>query len=795
MEEVTCVYSKDGKEIHTDHWSYIWDDHDMRIISKTFDDDSQSCDDGVEITVECSKCGVVEKHHPYWHREYNTAYFDTAEAGMCDGYIQTTSCACGEEQNTYWDTACEWEYVKYDYRTQTQIYKCSKCGVERHQIDKNEVLGNCTSKHITQYDFVKDADVIISAKCEWTYVDHDSRYEFILDVPNGNCYDGYTVNEICKNCSYTYSYHNPGNTNQAHQAHYVTESYNAADYGMCEGQIQVQTCPCGKEVYISTGRCYWMQVGYDEVNNTPIFRCSNCGITRTSILKYGVANGCEVPTTETMSFVDAAGKEVLTISVDKTTYNHNFERKVALIEGAKDCEDGVTVTATCLDCKHVDTYRTYWHETGTVSKYDLSEYGSVCGGYLVETACACGEEHGVELQGKCQFGNQPTSPWIGESYGGQQTTKGWVEANPTASIIRCAVTSPACNLSIRTCTYYVWDKANCKMTEKVIYQLGYDSSTGTCEKELEFITDEFAFHEYEVSDNETDTMRQRSSICKNCQSSVVETDYYDANGHRSSYESIRINTLNNGESLQIKRITTYQYDETFDYNFEMSYSNEETYSDGRVWWYRTDYTYNTATCTRVVTHSDSYSNGVPNTYTETFHPTYSDYVKLTDQSCTQQRRWLYATDCPSCDYYVITDGPYSENPWGHNYGYDSEKQTYVCWECGLESANGADGAVVLEDMSDEYGKDTNYVIGYWDKASAGFATIYVSVVDGENETILATVSYDTLTYMEDGICAISINKAEVAAAMAEQNLSGDIRVTFNPNGSNGDIDFAITLTE
>ena len=120
----------------------------------------------------------------------------------------------------------------------------------------------------------------------------------------------------------------------------------------------------------------------------------------------------------------------------------------------------------------------------------------------------------------------------------------------------------------------------------------------------------------------------------------------------------------------------------------------------------------------------------------------------------------------------------------------------------MQNINGADGSIVVEDMSQQYGENTNYVIGYWIRTDVEF-TVYASVIlddrTEENELILEFNDFTYLNRDSDGICALSASQAEVQAAaeaaLRQAGYSGSyaIRITFVPLSGDGTLDYAITF--
>ena len=142
------------------------------------------------------------------------------------------------------------------------------------------------------------------------------------------------------------------------------------------------------------------------------------------------------------------------------------------------------------------------------------------------------------------------------------------------------------------------------------------------------------------------------------------------------------------------------------------------------------------------------------------------------------------------------EDPNSENeilkPYGgHDWVEDGDG--YSCSRCGLENANGADGSVIMEDLSEEYGNGENYIVGYYVKNNVQFGTYIALVVPGQEDEVIISDGSIEISEM-DGVRAYAFSKAEVEA-WAESNGYTDyaVKFVFVPEGSDGSFDYAITF--
>ena len=132
-----------------------------------------------------------------------------------------------------------------------------------------------------------------------------------------------------------------------------------------------------------------------------------------------------------------------------------------------------------------------------------------------------------------------------------------------------------------------------------------------------------------------------------------------------------------------------------------------------------------------------------------------------------------------------------EAPRGHNFSYDSDKGTYVCYHCGTESSNPWNNSVFIEKLGEENG---TIVIGFYDReAGMGASLEYlVSRYGSRYASIYAVDEYGGTWEMDvaisdlgDGIhCKLGIATADLAAAAAKMELENlrEYRFTIEKNG-------------
>ena len=474
----------------------------------------------------------------------------------------------------------------------------------------------------------------------------------------------------------------------------------------------------------------------------------------------------------------------------------------------------------------------------------------VCGGTLYIKKCACGEKTESYAEVACDLDVTDESCWIDG-----------VVCNWFGQCLTCAVTDPACGFSYRYATYYLPDDG-CRAREYVCWQLGYDPVSGTCQKEIVYETGGWTLchnWEYEKLDG-TDALgawEGGRNSCAACGSFESWREYFDAEGRivrtvSESYNALAVKdevlresrevayvynvtpeggvnrdtvlertafTLANGKrggqemtatydytysagfgdwGLRIEKTVTgedehYVYEDCYVFCDGNSYTVREYYADlTKDFWHLYEYDYQRdCLCYYTCTYTDSYGKEYVD---ELVNHRSSSYVELSHATCTQFGR--YAWQCDFCKEYTEEA---STMPMGHLWVYDATLGHYRCDRCALENANGADGDVIFEDLSDAHDNGTYYVIGYHKETYVSFDQ-YVSlrILDANGAVIDEIILKEIKLYEVDGLNAFAFSRDDVesfAASYGYQRGEYLVAFTFVPVGADGSFDYSITLTE
>ena len=437
---------------------------------------------------------------------------------------------------------------------------------------------------------------------------------------------------------------------------------------------------------------------------------------------------------------------------------------------------------------------------------------------MVVEECACGEVKDVKFDNnvECNWSYYGENIIYEPKYDSQCTTSGETGTfYKDVYLYRCAVTDPNCGFGVLVTYDHEWDEETCTMTSYESWKLGYSDGTynadegtwnddGTYLYEIKIETGSCAYHDYEIETSEDGNTV--TATCKTCGSTYMESNKYDANGYHIGYTREATNTLSdiNGELKHSKESWEDTYYMGYDYPVYSYYG--WTRADGYEYFDEYEYVYDweKVDCTRIVYHTSS--SGTYEPYTEDCHKTGNYESEWTHEgSCSQPYEGWYKYTCPVC-LEVYASGDSYASPNGHDYHPvysedNSEILYYECYDCGLQNYHGSDGTIIMEDFTEEYGNGENYVIGYYIESNVDYTYEVCAVVETEaGQEAIPVDAFTAFTELsrEDGdaINAISFNKAAVAAAIEAMGYTDyDVQFVMVPYGSDGDLDYAITLTD
>ncbi len=805
----------------------------------------KTCEDGVKVTITCKNCDYSYSYTSKWcDTERRT--IDLSEYSSCKGSIIVYQCkVCGRiDYMISKNFSCD-----FTENTETEIYDengesigsinkkvCSKCGLVYVEKTWTEKEGPCTS--VTHYEVSINIGTKNIVNYEDSYERSNHNYEQIYELKGNDCYDGYYVISTCLICGEVEKY--------TYYGHLVeTKTTELSDFGLCGGYIYESSCKvCGEitERYIDDYNCSWKYIGLNE-EGYETYICPYCNTTKVEkIFTSEKDENCIITNLYIYTYY-SNNKKVYEYQTSYETCEHDYE--ISYVLYGTSCEDGIKIIYKCKDCGDEYYEEEYEHREILTEKIDLSQYGSTCGGYGILYSCPCGESNTFELEDyNCDFGVKRCDMWIdGVIKGEQYNINGYSSFDCYSYIYACAVTDPAdraCSFKFRYAYYWLKDENSCTAFEYETWQFGYNEETNTWLYELTYKTGGIkTYHNY----IDSSTSNRVKYDCADCGSYYKECYYYDDDNNLTKYENLISNTLNNGDDKY--REITKEYGMDNDYSYEKysltkrikhdgtEYWNKktqtrelydgpfgengrqvesiETSSDGYVYekeyayvyyknnrydiyiyqgnsqsWNRYDYEYSfEGMCKKTTTTTNS--NGNVNVTTSSACQSKKSVV-IRNSSCSQGK--IVCEECNVCGNQFNFR---TYEPRDHSWCYDLTNNIYYCSDCGLENKNGISGNIIMEDLTENYGNNENYVVGYYVKNDIEF-TEYISLIlsDGTETGIWSGIEFVAL----DEVQAIAFSKEQVKA-WAESNgyTEYEVRLTFVPTESDGNFDYAITFTE
>lgn len=795
-QSTSTYYNKAGQLLGEESSEYYDYSHNNNY---TFQMHGETCDDGFDIYWTCLNCGESGYHTDdsgcSAYRVSTELVYDSDD--ICDAiYLNHYSCPCGANQSY----SCSAENHNWENSV------CTDCGLAwDYEYDYTRTPNTCRGTANRTETFTKNGEVVVEVEKSWEQNEH--IYLHTYSLLGDSCEDGYTYSYRCAYCDYSGS----SDVVQTEHANRTTEYYELSD-NTCGGVIYYSACACGFKTNIdysfsceTTGQS-WSETDKNGVTHSYYtYACDTCDLSYNyESYQTPGEDACHYTENRYYTFKIGDWEKDFTVRYNWESHDYLFV-SVELDTDSVNCEDGIHGIQRCADCGNEVEFTSDGHIKAVVDTIDLSQYGSDCGATLALMQCACKKHTGYEIteDSLCDLDEKYTEHWIdGVIDEWQYTSEGQIDFTSDSYIYTCSVTDPACGLKIRMSRY--WLNENCTAVQYETWQLGYEPKTGTCLKEITIPTGQRqGYHPYEATSFEEIVDGQRRygwrSVCPDCGSTYTYTYYSDADGNDIKYVSEAVNTKTNGENKKYTETIDYVYN--FGHKFTSLDREEWVHADGTIYWRQNAYTYDyTDSCsgTRVYTDSD----GNTDTYDHEAHYTPCNDIPIKEKTCTQYGEYVDRHVCLICNE-LVSENKYTYEPTAHNWYKDEETGIYRCYDCGLESKNGASGKIVLEDLTDEY-TEGNYVIGYWNRGSVAFNT-YVSLVlydvaeDENDELVLTDIDFTYLTVMKDGICGLEFSQEAVAAAAAaaleEAGYTGTyaVRISFVPLNGADALDYAITF--
>ena len=803
--ELKISFIQDGEVVAQKEVTYQDRSH-VRVTEFTLN--GETCEDGWTKVQTCIYCGDVDTwmNTYYGHESHVIAYQDLRELGLCGGYISHTACACGKNYDIDHDFDCQWKSTgKKDEEGRDESI-CATCGAIRYYAESGELDNkNCQYNGVEKIKIIKDGDVILDEELPYINYRHNPIVTSVALNPGATtCEDGITVFYNCENCGMGSS-----GTNNYHQTMKLRTIDMAQMGSACGTVVEQWGCACGARlIYDCDGGCaFTTESKSDETSRYETNTCTECkGVLSIKTNYNRQDGGCKV--VETGKVTVQVGELTDSFEIRSSYESHNWGPATFTMHvPGGSCEQGYSYVQYCTRENCGESYRgnSSGHSSYLVEQIDLSGYGSVCGGTLDHYSCACGKNgrYSLNSDNACKTEQKSIELWFDgavENGSRQLGTEGVSWYYNDAYTFTCPVTSPACGLKLRMAEY--WIAENCVINEYQTWEY-FDAQSQTW-VEIDTVTtgNSDAYHPYTETDL-SETRADGSKVtgtrydCPVCKSYAIDRTITFSDG--TYLEEVEtVNTKTETDRAAYNRTATY---DTIHKGYVYLTRNSTQYRDhdGSESWYVDEYTYDfSGNCKKTVVETNQ--DGYRNEYTTTAHRESRYDERTKEPTCTQPGEYAWGYACVVCDHETSRYSSEIE-PIAHNWSWSYDRNTYVCDKCGLESANGASGDIVLEDLSEVYGSGEDYVIGYWNRTDGEFlvkaSVILYDLPEGSNELYLEGIEF--LDVEVEGVSAKYANMPllrQTALETVEMNGyegSYGIRVSFVPLEGTSDQDCAITF--
>ncbi|MBR2441677.1 MAG: hypothetical protein IKB20_01195 [Clostridia bacterium] len=353
--------------------------------------------------------------------------------------------------------------------------------------------------------------------------------------------------------------------------------------------------------------------------------------------------------------------------VENLYWGHESYQTYQLVTPGTTCADGLKEVYICRICGEVthenEVSEEYaaTHPTNTVRMDPPNKTSDTCPKHcMIQTSCACGQKQDL--------------PWFNQGYEEFSCITSYTVAHDDENvyhnvwIYRCPVN--ACAYTYASEEYTVRSTANCTETVTRTLHAGINYEDGT-----ETFTGGTSYTKTTVNDWHA-TGEATTSVDGN----VITYTYACVNCHKpiDVYKYERLTADVNGSQRTYEREI---------YNFHYEYENK-VLVNGYGW--RREYDGN-CNCTEISLRLKDGQIVDGGSYSEIRH----SYVGTTISEPTCSQFGLEQRYCLGCHMSTTTK---TVDGW-HDFGYDSEVGAHVCYQCGMVSDTGANGAFTLEDMT------------------------------------------------------------------------------------------------
>lgn len=780
--DVTWVYDiKLGEElVKTVYGMGRKTDHEW-VETAMLKEGATSCMQGAYIEQTCVNCGFSTEREVYEHESVEVERVMLADYGhSCGtGEIWVFACACGENSGIGTNTPGFSRTINADKQDVFhQTYTCTECQFSFDWMEEQFTDAFC---NLTRRISITAGNQVVLENVITDGQSHNREYKRLPDecgevTHEDGSYTSTVVEEVyCSNCLASLGKTKTVTDYDANGLLQKSLTYDYSYVALGENETGTVLDSTVEYAYLTVKNVladtyssveeYRLSVYYDEIGNVRYWQKVE--------YEYADGNYCSFTEKHTNSNGESWSRPS-----DSQDHRGNSIWAYELSEGSTSCFDGVDRVSYCVLCGEEKRRNSNWGNEHYINQnqlmrtdsIDLSESGSVCGGYLNIYACACGGKISIATDSKCDFEYQGTYSLDDDR-------------NHRYDLYVCAVTHPEkCGFKYVVESWSSADESCNEIAYKVLY-LGLDAMNTTCESKhtYSYHTGKKAHAEL-VTETTYDGNESRADVVKCAICGLIEEES-EIKNHIKTRVDYRYNA--NGVLTQ-KTTSKGLYPAAWTYSpIQFDVLNEYYDVDGSVvFWDRRTYDYPKADEGNFCCYSETNTN--------------SDGLNITTEVQTIHRArsspsWPcvydeYVCYCNACGE-ILT-----EESWGngHSFRYDEEKQLYICYECGLETISGGNGTVNFEDLSVDEGNGSEYIIGFDNHYEGSYIwNLSLVVEDAEDFIMLDDVNVEQMNEHRVRVDAKAVETA--AKELGYDTCDYMVRVAFVPTDANGELEYAITL--
>ena len=767
-----------GETVVLDNLVMLYQTYTEHDYEYTFDMNGTSCEDGYTERAVCKDCGNESANEYSYHNTYTVANYDLTEYGACSGYVNLYACPCGQETNMDFYGLHYSSYNEYDENGRTycvNAYSCYDCEAKMDIVYYVERDASACRNYYYYTVIVTVGDTLVA---DFAYTRNEVAHNYVytgtlLDGAT-SCNQGVVISRVCADCGdsreNTYYYHYT----------FEKEQVSLIETGAtCPGYISVINCACGQSISLNFehAQCDFGQYGIDCWVDGYLAGSINY-LDNTSYASYGADMYiCAVTDPEQCAYKIRhayywlkAEDECYAYQYVTYQFGYNEETgecayEISVSTGNKMIWHNYTVTDVsnsdiglsgthydCPDCGSYyyteSTYRNYFSESkvdsvNTLDYSDMTEY---------------------------HYYNMRDRDSSDDGYSGSETTYRYVYRDGTERIN-----------SIKS--YYDYTYQAPFGSDSYIYHTSRTDSYGSHSLEEYGYTyyngnQYTVYYQYESGDysyREDYTYDFNYVAPFGEQSIAVEKTYTNSDGE--NYVEAYARTYYKGYEYTLYTQTTHadgsftRYDSAYDVA-------ERVADDGTTEKYL-------ASCHVVCTYTDS--NGANEVTENDDHKSWY-WQTIVPSTCTQPG--CEGKVCVICEQLIEQ---YELSPTDHYWNYYGDDM-YYCSNCGMQNINGASGDVVLEDLTNDYGNDEFYVVGYWNRGNVEFYHYVCIVVKETGEEIILEIEPTEL----ENVRALAVSIVDIETLALEAGYAADTyytKIVFVPERADGSFDYAITFGE